>query len=473
MKTKIIITGLFLFFFRKTTFAQIDVQLQSVASGYNRPVAISNANDDRLFIVEQDGKIKIIHTSVSNGSISYSQNNTPFLDITAKVGSSGNEQGLLGLAFDPNFSTNHRFYVNYTNSSGNTTISRFVVSTSNPDEANPNSEEILLIINQPFSNHNGGTINFGPDGYLYIGTGDVGSGGDPNNNAQNGNSLLGKLLRIDVSGASGHTIPPDNPYINNTNYLNEIWALGLRNPWKFSFDKQTGDLWIGDVGQNTMEEIDKITSTDAGTNFGWRCYEGTEPYNTSGCNSMASYTAPVAAYYQGGSPYKCAITGGYVYRGTFQNSYIGKYFFTDFCGGTISVVDPNNGYQITEITNTNKNISTFGESNIGELYVADLYSGTIFWLYDSVAAINENTLTNNIHIYPNPVKKGSDFSIKTDENITITKLEIYFLFGKLIKKVSFKNSNNTINTKGFKEGVYFLKIFSKTNKIITKKLVIQ
>lgn len=251
------------------SFAQ-DLELDLFASGFNRPVNIKHAGDDRLFVVEQDGFIKIVN---SDGSVEP----TNFLDIDDRVRSIGNEQGLLGLAFHPDFASNGYFFVNYTDNSGDTVISRFSRIGVNPTIADPNSELIILTYTQPYSNHNGGELQFGPDGYLYISSGDGGSGGDPQNNAQNLNSLLGKLLRIDVNNSTAsnpYEIPADNPFIGDAAARDEIWAYGLRNPWKFSFDALTDDLWIADVGQNAREEINLVPSTDAGLNYGWRCYEG-------------------------------------------------------------------------------------------------------------------------------------------------------------------------------------------------------
>ena len=249
-------------FFPLLLFSQ-DVALQSFATGFTKPVDIKHAGDTRLFIVEQDGVIKILNSAGIT-------NSTPFLDINARVRSSGSEQGLLGLAFDPNYTTNSRFYVNYINNSGNTVIARFTTS-SNPDVAGATSEEILLTVNQPYSNHNAGSLVFGNDGYLYIALGDGGSGGDPQNFAQNLQSLLGKILRIDVSGATSYTVPATNPFVGNPAGLDEIWSYGLRNPWKMSFDSDTNELWIGDVGQSNKEEINNVPIIDTGYNFGWKC----------------------------------------------------------------------------------------------------------------------------------------------------------------------------------------------------------
>ena len=269
--------------FVPTAKTQPSINLQQIATGFNRPVDIVHAGDNRLFIVEQNnGRIRIMD---QDGNI----NPTNFLDIGSRVGSTANEQGLLGLAFHPNYASNGYFYVNYTATNGNTNISRFTVS-ANPDVANANSEVILLTVSQPYNNHNGGGIKFGPDGYLYIGMGDGGSGGDPGNRAQNTTNLLGKMLRIDVDGGSPYSIPVDNPFVNNGSVSNEIWAIGVRNPWRFSFDRQTGDLWIADVGQGDWEEINmQPAASNGGENYGWRCYEGNIAFETAGCSSVSSF----------------------------------------------------------------------------------------------------------------------------------------------------------------------------------------
>src|SRR5690554_2313016 len=255
-----------------TSMAQTII-LTPFATGFSDPVEIAHCGDDRLFIVQQGGAIKVVN---SDGSV----NAENFLNLSSLI-STGSERGLLGLAFHPNYESNGYFFVNYTNTSGNTVIARYSVSNSNPNVADPSSGVILLTINQPFSNHNGGCIKFGPDGYLWISMGDGGSGGDPNNNGQNKSSLLGKMLRIDVDGET-YTSPSDNPFVG-TDGADEIWAYGLRNAWKFSFDRETGDVWIADVGQNAIEEINHESSTEPGLNYGWRCYEGNNTYNTSGC----------------------------------------------------------------------------------------------------------------------------------------------------------------------------------------------
>jgi len=309
------------------------VALQSFATGFTSPVEITHpANDSRLFVVEQGGNIKIVNTAgVVNG--------TPFLTLTSTTVLSGGERGLLGLAFHPNYASNGYFYVNYTRAGdGATVIARYTVS-SNPDIADGSSGTVLLTIAQPYSNHNGGTIKFGPDGYLYIGMGDGGSGGDPGDRAQNITNNLGKILRIDVDSASPYGIPPTNPFVGVAGN-DEIWSIGMRNPWKFSFNRLNGDLWIADVGQSLAEEINKIPSPlpNTGLNFGWRCYEGNLVYDTSSgtCPAYASTVAPITQYGHGSS--RCSITGGYFYTGSTYPNFADKYFFGGYgrgalCGG--------------------------------------------------------------------------------------------------------------------------------------------
>jgi glucose/arabinose dehydrogenase len=340
------------------------------STGFSNPVCIANAGDSRLFVVEQSGKIQIVK---SDGKI----NTQPFLDIHDKI-TFGGERGLLGIAFHPDYNSNGYFYVNYTTLDGNTNISRFKVNPSNPEIADPQSELKLLMVNQPFANHNGGDLCFGPDGYLYIGLGDGGSGGDPGNRAQNPMEYLGKMLRIDVNQGNPYAIPATNPFYNSTTTLKEIWALGLRNPWRFSFDRLTGDLWIADVGQNAIEEIDfQPAASTGGENYGWRCYEGNEIYNNSGCASSSSLTFPVYTYSHASG---CSVTGGYVYRASDSSAYYGHYFFTDYCSDRIWTLHKSGGNWIKEDfgTYSGNNFSTFGEDSKGRLYIAGLSTGTIY-----------------------------------------------------------------------------------------------
>lgn len=350
-----------------------NIVLEPVMNGLAQPVAITHAGDSRLFITLQDGRIVIW-----DGTRVLPE---PFLDIRSRV-QSGGERGLLSVAFHPRYNENGFFFVDYTDLNGDTVIARFHVS-NDPNRADVNSFRQLLHIDQPFANHNGGQLQFGPDGYLYIGMGDGGSGGDPGNRAQNLLELLGKLLRIDVD-ADPYAIPPSNPYAGQSSTRNEIWAYGLRNPWRFSFDRATGDLWIADVGQGNWEEIDFQPATSiGGENYGWRRMEGTHCFNPStNCNDN-SLVLPVIEYNHASG---CSVTGGYVYRGGRSPRLHGQYVYGDLCSGTIwgSFRDSTNGTITTRaLIDTNFSISTFGEDLNGEIYVADYNSGAIYRIVDS------------------------------------------------------------------------------------------
>ena len=419
-----------------SSFSQ-SVLLESFGPSFNSPVEIKNAGDERLFVVEKSGKIKILN---QNGSV----NSTPFLNIEDRVSTNANERGLLGLAFHPNYPENPFFFVNYTNNSGATTISKFSVS-ANQDIAN-DSETILLEINQPYANHNGGCINFGPDGNLYIGMGDGGSGGDPQNYSQNTESLLGKMLRINVNSGA-YSIPENNPYGD------EIWSVGLRNPWKFSFDSLNGDLWIADVGQNEFEEINMVQNNPANINYGWRCYEGNEPYNLSGCPDEG-LTFPVSTYshYSSGD-FKCSITGGYVYRGNQISGLNGVYFFADYCSGEIGLLSKNENDEwdmSLAFPNINGSWVTFGEDINGELYIASI-NGGIYKIIDAALSNNEID-SNTLNYFPNPFQDYIQISSGRPINI-----ELYDLSGRKLRE--FKNYNQEILDLGFlNKGTYIIKV---------------
>ena len=428
-----------------SSFSQ-SVLLESFGPSFNSPVEIKNAGDERLFVVEKSGKIKILN---QNGSV----NSTPFLDIEDRVSTNANERGLLGLAFHPNYPENPFFFVNYTNNSGATTISKFSVS-ANQDIAN-DSETILLEINQPYANHNGGCINFGPDGNLYIGMGDGGSGGDPQNYSQNTESLLGKMLRINVNSGA-YSIPENNPYGD------EIWSVGLRNPWKFSFDSLNGDLWIADVGQNEFEEINMVQNNPANINYGWRCYEGNEPYNLSGCPDEG-LTFPVSTYshYSSGD-FKCSITGGYVYRGNQISGLNGVYFFADYCSGEIGLLSKNENDEwdmSLAFPNINGSWVSFGEDINGELYIASI-NGGVYKIIDAALSNNEID-SNTLNYFPNPFQDY--IQINTDRPINI---ELYDLSGRKLRE--FKNYNQEILDLGFlNKGTYIIKV----DGYLVKKLI--
>ncbi len=378
------------------------VSLSVFAGDFNQPIGIVNsgaANDDRLFIVQQGGLIRILQ---SDGSILP----TPFLSLVGQVSTGGNEQGLLGLAFHPNYANNGYFYVNYTNLSGDTVIARFSVSSGDPNVADPTSQLILLTVDQPYTNHNGGDLHFGPDGYLYIGMGDGGSGGDPANYAQTMTSLLGKMLRIDVDsgagsppdcgGGSNYSIPSDNPLSDGPGgTCDEIWASGLRNPWRFSFDRHLGDMFIGDVGQNQWEEIDwQPASSIGGENYGWRCYEGDATFNLTDCGPASSYTFPVFTYSHVQS--NCSVTGGYVYRGEQYPVLWGHYIFADFCSGRFWALHPDGDGEWQSIVLgqlQSLGVTSFGEDNLGELYVSNRSNGTIYRVQEDTPPLPTPTPT--------------------------------------------------------------------------------
>jgi len=354
------------------------ITLFQVAEGLDRPVSMTAANDGsgRLFIVEQRGRIYTMNNNILSDL---------FLNIEDRVLSSadggGNEEGLLGLAFPPGFNEKGYFYVYYTMLSGDNVVARFSLG-DNPNSADPASEEQILVLPHPtYSNHNGGQLAFGPDGYLYISTGDGGGGGDPLDNAQDPSSLNGKILRIDVENeppdGENYAIPGDNPFIGGPSYLPEIWALGLRNPWRFSFDRLTGDIYIADVGQNSLEEVNfQPTDSPGGENYGWNIFEGDQCYSGGTCDPTGM-TMPVHTY-PTITP-ECAITGGYVYRGSEYPDLQGLYIFGDFCSGKLWGLQKNiDAWEHALLRDTNLLISTFGEDEAGTLYVADMVTGILY-----------------------------------------------------------------------------------------------
>lgn len=338
----------------------LDVEL---VANLDTPVQLTApAGDDRLFIATKGGTIRIVEDGVLLP--------TPFLDISAVV-HQDSEQGLLGLAFDPAYATNGRFFVSYTSSSGENVVASYTVSSADPDRANPAAEDIRIRVPQPRSNHNGGHVVFGPDGYLYVGRGDGGGGGDPDGNGQATSTLLGKILRIDVSGASGYTIPASNPFAGSGTARPEIWSYGLRNPWRFSFDRANGDLYIADVGQDEWEEVNVATAASGGgreLNFGWNVMEGLHCYEPSSNCDRTGLTLPVLEY---GHAEGCSISGGYVYRGSAIPDLRGTYLYGDLCGGWVRSFRHAGG-EATERGDTGIDVGqvlAFGEDASGELYV--------------------------------------------------------------------------------------------------------
>lgn len=342
------------------------LSLTAVAGGFVQPVQVTHAGDGsgRQFVIERGGTVRIVRGGVVA--------TTPFIDLTAQVQATDGEQGLLSIAFPPSFATRGNFYVHYTGLTGvgNTVVARYALSPT-PDLADPASGVTLLTVAQPFTTHNGGQLAFGRDGMLYVGLGDGGGIGDPLANGQSRTSLLGKILRLDVESTTGVEIPPDNPFGN------AIWALGLRNPWRFSFDRATGDLYIGDVGEAGFEEIDFQPAASAGgENYGWNVMEGLHCFADPSCDS-SGFVPPVAEYAHGSGD--CAVTGGFVYRGAQYPSLQGLYFYGDSCSGRIwGLRRAGANWENRLLLDSPLQISSFGEDEAGNLYVADLAGGTIY-----------------------------------------------------------------------------------------------
>lgn len=434
------------------------ITLEEFATGFTAPVEIAHANDSRMFVVQQNGIIKILQ---SDGTV----NSANFLNISSKI-TYGGERGLLGLAFHPQYPSNGYFFVYYNDTGGNITVARYTRSSANPDVADPASEKIILNLPKPFDNHNGGSIHFAPDGYLWVVTGDGGSGGDPNNNAQNKNSLLGKLLRLDINSTGAYNIPPGNPFVG-IDGAGEVWAYGLRNAWKFNFDTLSGNVMIADVGQGQIEEINRMPLTQAGINYGWRCYEGNNAYNTTGCAAQSTMTFPVAAYDHSGG--KCSITGGYVYRGTQFPALQGRYFFADYCSTQIGSLNSDDSITWTSAFSGN-NFSTFGVNNQNELFVAAVNSGKIFRITTTTLGVQENDLSNQIKVYPNPASKKVFIEGVKDKNTTV---EIISFEGRKVLEQGKIESDNSVNISGIPAGVYFINLISGNEKSYSKKIIIK
>jgi len=411
-----------------------------VLSGLSQPVFVTSAGDgsNRLFVVERAGRIRV----AVNGQLQ----STPFLDIRSIVTSSGLEQGLLGLAFHPSYASNGRFFVYYTSTTtsptgstsvGDNTLARYQVSSGNPNVADLASAKTLFAIPDKYLNHNGGMLAFGPDHYLYVGLGDGGSGGDPDGNGQNRNVLLAKLLRLDVDTGSGvapyYSVPPTNPFVGQANVKQEIWAYGLRNPWRFSFDRGTNDLYIADVGQNLYEEIDRqAAGSSGGQDYGWNIMEGFHCYppTVTSC-SQAGLMLPIAEY--GHTSGNCSITGGYVYRGPSAPALAGVYLYGDYCSGRIWALQ--NGVQ-TELLDTTLGISSFGEDEAGDVYVVDLGStsantGAVYRLVDASSSPRPNVLLST-------VATGSSLQV------TVTASTSAALPSNSLQRLSFGSATNAL-----------------------------
>lgn len=361
------------------------VDLEEIITGLDQPVYLTHAGDGsgRLFIVEQDGRVLVMEDPGAEPQ--------PYLDLRAKVRARG-EQGLLSIAFHPSFAGNGYIFASYTNTNGDTVIERYTANPAGNGRPDPDSAVVIITVEQPFANHNGGLIKFGPDGYLYMGLGDGGSGGDPQGHGQNPDTLLGALLRLDVDAvqSGGSLAPPDNPFVNGPG-RDELWAIGLRNPWRFSFDRVTGDLYIGDVGQSAREEINfQPAGSPGGQNYGWNIYEGTKRFSNG--DAVSDVVWPVAEYETGRDG--CAVTGGYVYRGDLLPQLQGVYLYGDYCSGTIwGLIYDGEQWRNGLIMETDLRISSFGEDEAGELYVID-HNGAVYRLVPGSKSIPAELLLN-------------------------------------------------------------------------------
>ncbi|MBS1517410.1 MAG: PQQ-dependent sugar dehydrogenase [Bacteroidetes bacterium] len=448
---------------------------------FSSPLYLTHSNDgtNRVFVVEKNGLIKVLPND------SLTSDYRTFLNATNLI-ITGSERGLLGLAFHPNYASNGYFYVNYTRAGdGATVVSRFNVSSNNPNKADSLSQQILLTIPQPYSNHNCGMLFFGLDGYLYIGMGDGGSGGDPGNRAQNLNELLGKVLRINVDTATAVTnygIPPTNPYAMGGGRP-EIFTVGMRNPWRMSVDPVTGMIWCGDVGQDAWEEIDIL---EVGKNYGWRCYEGNAPYNTAGCGAASEYTFPIKVYANAGSD--CSITGGYVYRGIRRPELNGRYIYGDYCSGKIWKLKYENG-TITEdalLLSAPTSIQSFGSDQNNEFYVCGV-NGIIYRFNKSdLVGVGNNNISNPSEFrleqnYPNPFNPETSIKYSIPENTNV-KLVIFDAGGKEIATlVNTKQLSGNYNIRwngkdavgnNLPSGVYFYNLTAGNSFTQSRKMLL-
>jgi hypothetical protein len=477
--------------------AQPELVLVDKLEGFTRPVDITGAGDgsNRLFVVEQPGRIRVIDQTT--GMIQTSD----FIDLRNIVRDAGNEQGLLGLAFHPDFQNNGYFFVNFssdgevTPNRGETVIARYTATGPNLDVVETDTRKIILTIIQPFSNHNGGGIAFGPDGYLYIGMGDGGSGGDPEDNGQDPQSLLGKMLRIDVDVADDATlyeIPADNPFVGDNSVLDEIWALGLRNPWRISFDRMTNDLWIADVGQVAREEIDlQPASSTGGENYGWDCREGLTDYPSTGsspgsasslCGNGSVYTDPIFDYPRSSTTGGFSITGGFVYRGTQAEDLLGYYICADYASANFFLISPDtgNGRSLTVQRNLPiSDISSFGEDDEGNLYVANLAEGSIHRIRGEMIPVSTVAAENSAggpRIYPNPIHRDFNISIPELQQAGTVNVRVFSSSGKLVYQKMHIEDGGPIDGSyvlpDVPTGVYQV-VITYDNQAFVRKLVVE
>lgn len=414
--------------------AAAQVGSQQVITGLDRPLRLVSPPDDpRLFVVERPGTIRV-----------YNQNGTfrdLCLDIRSLV-SIDSERGLLGLAFPPDHATTGRFYVSYTDQGGDSRVVRYTMG-ADPDRADPASAQLILQVSQPQANHNGGHLEFGPDGMLYLGFGDGGGSGDPGNNAQNDQVLLGKMLRLDVSGTGpGYAIPADNPFVGLPP-RDEIWAKGLRNPWCWSFDSLTGDLYIADVGQGDLEEVDvQPAGSDGGENYGWRLMEGSACFIPSTGCFQPGLTLPVHEYSHGGTPFRCSITGGYVYRGAAIPQLAGRYFFADFCSAQVwsltwtpgqGASDVREWTDLIEPAGGFGSIAGFGQDGLGELYVLDYDGGSVHRLVPTVSSVPDLLAPQLAQNVPNPFNPATSITFTAEPAGGPVRLAVYDVAGRLVR----------------------------------------
>jgi len=480
-KLKLIFTVLFFLAIFSNSFSQpYELQNAFPNASFSAPLYVTHSNDgtNRVFVVEKGGRIKVLPNDSTTSNVNV------FLDISNLIGT-GSEKGLLGLAFHPDYANNGYFYVDYTRlSDGATTIARFNRSASDPNKADSLSQQILMTISQPYTNHNGGIVFFGLDGYLYIGMGDGGSGGDPGNRAQNLNELLGKVLRINVdstSGGNNYSIPPTNPFAKGGGRA-EIFTVGMRNPWRMSQDPVTGLIYCADVGQDAWEEVDIL---EVGKNYGWRCYEGNNPYNTSGCGPSSDYTFPIKAYQNVGSD--ISVTGGFVYRGSRRPELTGNYIYADYGSRKIWRLKYENG-SVTEdslIMTGPSGIYSFGIDQNNELYVCGANNIVYRFNKSNLVGVGNNsneipegfTLEQN---YPNPFNPSTSINYHVPELSKVT-LTIYDTRGKVVNTLVNTNQltgNYSINwngkdSRGFNlpSGAYLYRLSAGNNFTETKRMI--
>jgi glucose/arabinose dehydrogenase len=437
-----------------TAFAQT-IALETFATDIIKPVEIVNAGTSKIYVAGQNGVVSVVN---ADGTV----NPVPFLDISSTVNLQG-ELGLLGFAFHPQYDTNGYCYVNYIDTDGNTVVARYTRDATNSDIADPTSVQTVINITQLYGRHQGGCLRFGPDGYLYISSGDGGGSW----NGQSTTTMLGKILRIDVDGAAPYSIPATNPFAS-TEGSDEIWAYGLRNPWKFSFDMADNTLWIADVGEGQVEEINKERAAAAGLNYGWTCYEGTQPYDSSGgCPDDNTITFPYVEYRHSDSG-GCSVTGGYVYHGTLYPGMQGKYFFADYCSNKIGWVDSEEPGPITWSAAFTGNFTTIGEDVSGELYVGGGSNGIIYKITDATAGVSKFA-AEAITMYPNPANNEVFINIKNQG--APAEVTIFDLSGKRLIQQSVNTDTNRIDTSTLQSGLYLLDVTTSGRKMQQKLII--